>query len=69
MVELGANSAYSKAGLMICTSEPMAPNTAVYYDKNVAQLRVVHTDFGGNEDLSASLDSARLTLFRPGKPT
>ena len=48
IVELGANGAYANVGYVM--NNPGGSNAAVYYDKTVDQLRVVHTDFGGQED-------------------
>ena len=48
VVELGANGAYANVGYVM--NNPGGSNAAVYYDKTVDHLRVVHTDFGGKED-------------------
>jgi len=48
LVELGANGAFANVGYVM--NNPGGSNAAVYYDKTVDQLRVVHTDFGGPED-------------------
>ena len=47
LVELGANGAFANVGYVM--NNPGGSNAAVYYDKTVDQLRVVHTDFGGKE--------------------
>ena len=50
LMELGANGGYANVGYVMNLNDPTGPNAAVYYDKTVDQLRVVHTDFGGPED-------------------
>ena len=43
-MELGANGAFANVGYVM--NDPTGSNAAVYYDKTVDQLRIVHTDFG-----------------------
>ena len=50
LMELGANGGYANVGYVMNLNDPTGPNAAVYYDKTVDQLRIVHTDVAGKED-------------------
>ena len=42
LMELGANGGYANVGYVMNLNDPTGPNAAVYYDKTVDQLRIVH---------------------------